>query len=247
VRAQLADVGLDDASRIAACYLFEIEGGDGALTGVPVNSDDHPYVEFAAPQRRWTNTIGINLARLMSFRQPLPADAVHPSEAARAEAERFRAAQDAANAAQIAAIAGDMTLAEQLARRAHSVDPGNRLAAEVLVGWHFMSASDPATALSHLEAAAALDPEGASALLALAWARLRAGDLVRARASASRLLELYPGSVHARVCLARIAAREGNAAEAESHLAAALAEYPRSPAALAAAAELRASPARVSP
>jgi len=56
VRNDLDDVGLADPYRLLATFLFALKPGDPPTTDAPLNTDNHPYVEFTSPKRRWMPT-----------------------------------------------------------------------------------------------------------------------------------------------------------------------------------------------
>jgi len=96
VRNDLDDVGLADPYRLLATFLFALKPGDPPTTDAPLNTDNHPYVEFTSPKRRWMPTVKANHEELLRRKSSLPDTVRFPSEDSAARAVQFFKAQQLA-------------------------------------------------------------------------------------------------------------------------------------------------------
>ncbi len=244
VHGDLADVGLADAARLVGSFLFDANAGVSPGPAVPANTDRAPYLEFAAPRRRWLPVVEANVATLRLLKHGLPDWVSFRVAESRARADAgFRAQREAMDAIVAFAPRGPAA-ARPKAEAALQLDPGNPYATEMLVAWLTGQARRARKAgrideeTAHLERALALDPRAVAPLVALARSAAIDRRWTDAQTWLSRTLAVYPELLEARLILA--AMHEGNAqpALAEQVLLALLRDYPDCPEVLVPLADL---------
>ena len=70
VAADLAEIGLADASKLFATFITDSRGTSRLTTGAGRNTDDKPILEFIVPRTGFSGSIAINLEALLDVRTP---------------------------------------------------------------------------------------------------------------------------------------------------------------------------------
>ena len=244
VHADLEDVGLADAARLLGTFLFEATAGRSPGPAVAANTDRAPYLEFAAPRRRWQFMLGFNVAMLRLLKQALPEWIAFPDASSRQRTEAAFLAQRWAMDALVAWRSRGVKAAHPAAQEALRLDPGDPFATEVMVDWHVRKARRARKAgrigdeIGDLEQALALDPRAEAPLFALARGALLDRRWPEAHAWLARALAVHPESLTARLILAAVHDGTNQTAEAEEILEGLLSDFPACPEVLVPLADL---------
>jgi spermidine synthase len=201
VRASLAELGYDDPALFASIRVLDGDDLRALAEGAPVNSDDHPILEYpargveVAGEGFWLESVRLILSR---FGPPRPGR--RPPDAAECVRRLL--------SGQLALLDGDAEVALGFYERAALADPrhpGPRvLRDDILI----------------FRAQAALDH---------AFTALATGDLAAGIDGLARAVELWPRSAVAQVELGRALVAAGDPVAARPHLEAALALAPDHP------------------
>jgi spermidine synthase len=197
-------------------------------SGTPLNTDDHPYIEFVSPRR---NVMAPSRAARLAaaqysamgeaggdLRQALsgaPSGGAAESAFLRELAERY-----------VAAVQPERAL--RALDAAVAADPGDA-AAYARAGELLLDRGRPAEAEKHLAEAVRLDPGRARAWEALGELALDRHDYARAEEAHRALLRLQPGNVAAWLRLGAVLARQQRWHEARDALGRARALDPKAP------------------
>jgi spermidine synthase len=241
VHRDLEDCGLSAPARLLALRIAEFEGGPPSELQAPVNSDAFPYLEFAAPRRRWQTTLRANLLRLLRLRSPEPPKVLPVDH----EVERTVLQSYRAGTAMLRALvdfeAGAFEAAAASSRQALALDPGQPLASRLLAELE-IQASLRSGDLDRALKALPLDPEALLPRLGLVEALLDRDRLSEAEALVAQVLEKRPRSLEARLHRAELLRRRGDRLASERCLREVLEDFPESSRVQRALARLRATP-----
>ncbi|MCP3982765.1 MAG: hypothetical protein GY723_00155 [bacterium] len=134
VRDDLMSIGFHSVSRLLGSYVTEIGPEHTLAMDVLENTDDRPYLEFAAPKLQRVDTWSTNLRRLLTWKKSPPPGATQGVR------DAFRS-QKFWLQARMALKERDLKRSHQLLRRSLKLDPGNPLAQEQLREWEAMRAA----------------------------------------------------------------------------------------------------------
>lgn len=128
VREDLISIGFHSAERLLGSYVTVIGPEHTLAMDVIENSDDHPYLEFAAPKLQRADTWSTNLRRFLTWKKSPPPGATQGVH------DAFRS-QKFWLQARLALKERDLKSSGMLLRRSLRMDPSNPLAIEQLVEW----------------------------------------------------------------------------------------------------------------
>ncbi len=74
VRASLAEVGIDNPERLLDMLVMDVHSGTAGLDAGPLNTDDHPIIEFSAPKNALHYTPDVNQRVLLDRFHDVPAE-----------------------------------------------------------------------------------------------------------------------------------------------------------------------------
>jgi len=134
VRDDLISIGFHSAERLLGSFVTVIGPEHTLAMDVPENTDDHPYLEFAAPKLQRADTWSTNLRRFLTWKKSPPPGATQGVR------DAFRSHKFWLQA-RLALKNRDLKSSRQLLRRSLSLDPGNPLALEQLIEWESLRAA----------------------------------------------------------------------------------------------------------
>lgn len=209
--ASLAEIGIDRPERLLDMMLMEFEPGGGAVPAGPVNTDDHPIIEFSAPRSALEYQPDANRQVLLASFGDIPArhlSGLAPEAAA--EARRGHAALRTLLQAGLLRSSGDTARCVELLRQAAREAPQSPIIRNALT----------------------------EALSVLAWEAQTAGRLQDAMKWYAAILRENETDFWALHNIAQLALRTEQTDLARTHIDRGLAAHPRAPLLLALRARL---------
>lgn len=132
IRDDLREISLDDPSKIFSGWLADGASLRSAIASAPINTEEHPVLEFEAPLQGYARSATVdNLRFLWDHRSSAEAMGLADVPAgARARIERMQRAMDTLIAAHGASFAGQTHRAAELYLEALAIAPEDRAARE---------------------------------------------------------------------------------------------------------------------
>lgn len=143
VRESLAEIGVTSPEIVLAMCVADLRQPLGLFGRGPLNTDNHPYVEFSAPRHALRYTNPENIAALLEAFSPVPEELLRDfDDAAREQVGTFHAAlREALEAVQLQ-TAGDASAAFQKYISAHKSAPHHPVITDLLVSLIMTSADN---------------------------------------------------------------------------------------------------------
>jgi spermidine synthase len=213
----LSSILIDDPYTLLSCLILDGRGVEEFCGDVPLNTDDHPVLEFGIARRGVSKQyLSSNLEEMLAFRADVAASVtniegsgVEEEEVAREVADRVALSEDMIRGHMYFAL-GEAGQARQYYEKARSLHPDNRIAAR--------SIDDLEESLSMLQTAARAAGDNYTAAYRLGVRYVSEGRFEEALARLKEAIKLRPDRVDAYVTTGECYMRWGKPEQALEYL-----------------------------
>ncbi len=201
VRESLTEIGFSSPEMILSMFVADLSQRPEFIGAGPLNTDEHPYIEFSAPRSALRYTTDENQAALLEHFTPIPDTWLEGLD--EETAERLQDEHEAVRLMLRAAIlrANDQTdQAYQLLSQAHAIAPANPVVKNEMVAMlvvsaqNLMKAGHNDEAVIQFQTALRLDPRDFWSLYYAVELGMRANEIQFAHDVLQHALAEYPES-----------------------------------------------------
>ena len=201
VKASLENVGFSRPEMILGMFIADLSKDNGFIGSGPVNSDEHPIIEYSTPKSQLRYTTDENQAALLANFTPIPDSWL--AEMDSGVALRIKQEHEAVRLmleAGVTRARGDTESAFKLLAQALEISPDNPVVRNEMVAMSTVSAQalrkagELDEAARQFQTAAQLDPDDFWSLYYLIELGMRSGQQEYARQVLEHAMALYPDS-----------------------------------------------------